>query len=646
MNALSKNVPDAEASSSAWSELNRQWLVAAIAELHQRIDGTTGATHLPHDGFMPALLQCTQAFQLSIFEQELLLLLAGLELDQGLRDAVTALNDGQTSEASYGLAFSLLTDPHWDALSPDAPLRKFHLVEPLGAGHLTQASLHISERMLHFISGVAATEPALLGLARFVVPPTEEDDSQWAQPVASALQQERVVVLAGFETDRAARRDCALAVVRATESAAMWVTAGDLPADPQTLARIATIMEREVRLTGAIPVIDAHGEGREAAIRLALGLECTAIWLGPIEDMSLIRAHGKRVIRVELPKHSAARTGTLLAERWQQAAAPYLRKDAMVLEDLTRAAGQFHLTAAALDDVVAHALSAAPGQRGAEIWAAARGAARQGLDGLAQRIETRVSMDDVVLPSGQKSMLTDIINQLLQRERVYSDWGFGSSHQRGQGLVALFAGESGTGKTFAAEAIANAAELDLYRIDLATLISKYIGETEKNLKRLFDAADASGAVLLFDEADALFGKRSEVKDSHDRYANIEVSYLLQRVEAYRGLAILTSNMKGALDRAFLRRIRFVVNFPFPDQAARADIWRRQFPPQAPMGEVDVEGLARLNLPGGNIRNIAIAAAFKAAATNSLIGQGQLMAAAREEFAKLERTMGGLVDGMQ
>ena len=177
-------------------------------------------------------------------------------------------------------------------------------------------------------------------------------------------------------------------------------------------------------------------------------------------------------------------------------------------------------------------------------------------------------------------MLRDIARQLRHRERVYRDWEFGEKHQLGQGLVALFAGESGTGKTLAAEAIANEVDLDLYRVDLATLVSKYIGETEKNLKRLFDAAETSGAVLLFDEADALFGKRSEVKDSHDRYANIEVAYLLQRVEAYRGLAVLTTNMKSALDRAFLRRIRFVVTFPFPDVAAREQIWRRQFPPRA------------------------------------------------------------------
>ena len=167
---------------------------------------------------------------------------------------------------------------------------------------------------------------------------------------------------------------------------------------------------------------------------------------------------------------------------------------------------------------------------------------------IAQRIETRATFDDVVLPSGQSAMLRDIARQLRQRERVYREWGFGAKHQLGQGLVALFAGESGTGKTLAAEVIASELDLDLYRIDLATVVSKYIGETEKNLQRLFDAAEASGAVLLFDEADALFGKRSEVKDSHDRYANIEVAYLLQRMEAYRGLAMLTTNMKSALDQ--------------------------------------------------------------------------------------------------
>ena len=209
---------------------------------------------------------------------------------------------------------------------------------------------------------------------------------------------------------------------------------------------------------------------------------------------------------------------------------------------------------------------------------------------------------------------------------------------RGLGITALFAGPSGTGKTLAAEVIARELRLDLYRIDLSAVVSKYIGETEKNLRRVFDAAEEGGAVLLFDEADALFGKRSEVKDSHDRYANIEVSYLLQRMEAYRGLAILTTNMKHALDPAFQRRIRFVVQFPFPDPTARAEIWRGAFPSATPVGNLDLAWLASLDVTGGSIRNIAIGAAFLAAEAGEPVGMTHLLAAARSECAKLDRPL--------
>jgi SpoVK/Ycf46/Vps4 family AAA+-type ATPase len=186
--------------------------------------------------------------------------------------------------------------------------------------------------------------------------------------------------------------------------------------------------------------------------------------------------------------------------------------------------------------------------------------------------------------------------------------------------------------------LANELQLDLYHIDLSQVVSKYIGETEKNLGRVFDAAEEGGAILFFDEADALFGKRSEVKDSHDRYANIEVSYLLQRMEAYRGLAILTTNLKSALDPAFLRRIRFVVQFPFPDAAQRADIWRGIFPPMTPTEELDVDQLARLNVAGGSIRNIALNAAFLAMDAGGPVRMADLLHAARTEYAKLERPL--------
>jgi SpoVK/Ycf46/Vps4 family AAA+-type ATPase len=180
--------------------------------------------------------------------------------------------------------------------------------------------------------------------------------------------------------------------------------------------------------------------------------------------------------------------------------------------------------------------------------------------------------------------------------------------------------------------------LDLYRVDLSQVVSKYIGETEKNLRRVFDAAEEGGAILLFDEADALFGKRSEVRDSHDRYANIEISYLLQRMESYHGLAILTTNMKETLDAAFLRRIRFVVEFPFPDAAQRAEIWQRIFPPGTPTQGLDPVKLASLNVAGGNIRNIALYAAFLAAEAGESVRMAHLVRGARVEYGKLDRPL--------
>jgi SpoVK/Ycf46/Vps4 family AAA+-type ATPase len=272
------------------------------------------------------------------------------------------------------------------------------------------------------------------------------------------------------------------------------------------------------------------------------------------------------------------------------------------------------------------------------LWEACRVSARSRLDDLAQRIDPTAEWSDLVLPENQLQTLHEIAAQVHQRAKVYESWGFSSKGTRGLGISALFAGASGTGKTMAAEILAADLRLDLYRIDLSQVVSKYIGETEKNLRRVFDAAEESGAVLLFDEADALFGKRSEVKDSHDRHANIEVSYLLQRMESYRGLAILTTNLKSVLDPAFLRRIRFVVQFPFPDMGQRAQIWRRVFPESTPTENLDVNKLARLNVAGGNIRNIALNAAFLAAHAGESVRMSHLLHAARNEYSKLEKPL--------
>jgi SpoVK/Ycf46/Vps4 family AAA+-type ATPase len=270
-------------------------------------------------------------------------------------------------------------------------------------------------------------------------------------------------------------------------------------------------------------------------------------------------------------------------------------------------------------------------------WQACRARSRSKLDGLAQRIEPAAAWDDLVLPAPQVGLLRQLAMHVRQRATVFDRWGFGAKSSRGKGITALFSGASGTGKTMAAEVLAGELQLDLYRVDLSAVVNKYIGETEKNLRRVFDAAEQDGAVLLFDEADALFGKRSEVKDSHDRYSNIEVSYLLQRMEEYRGLAILTTNMKSALDTAFLRRIRFIVQFPFPDVAQRAEIWRRVFPDGTPTETLEIGKLSRLNVAGGNIRNIAINAAFLAADAGERVCMRHLLHAVHTEYAKLQKT---------
>jgi SpoVK/Ycf46/Vps4 family AAA+-type ATPase len=273
-----------------------------------------------------------------------------------------------------------------------------------------------------------------------------------------------------------------------------------------------------------------------------------------------------------------------------------------------------------------------------KLWSVCRSLARPRLEDLAQRIEPVATWTDLVLPDAQIQILHQLAAQARHRMMVYETWGFAEKGRRGLGISALFAGTSGTGKTLAAEVLARALRVDLYRIDLATVVSKYIGETEKNLKQVFDAAEEGGVLLLFDEADALFGKRGEVKDSVDRYANIEVGYLLQRMESFRGLAILTTNLKSSLDTAFQRRLRFTVDFPFPDAAQREAIWQRIFPVKVPMQGVDAKLLAQLNMTGGNIRNIAVNAAFLAAEAGGPLRMEHLLRATRLEAVKAERPL--------
>jgi SpoVK/Ycf46/Vps4 family AAA+-type ATPase len=306
-------------------------------------------------------------------------------------------------------------------------------------------------------------------------------------------------------------------------------------------------------------------------------------------------------------------------------------------------AAKFRLSVTQIADAaeVARLAAAAAGATipsAAELDLGARQASSTQLAELAARLEPAFGWDDLVVAEHPRQVLRSISAYLRHRDLVLSEWGYEHTVARTQGLKVLFAGESGTGKTMAGQVLARELGLDLFRIDLATVVSKYIGETEKNLDRIFGAAEGSNAILFFDEADALFGKRSEVRDSHDRYANIEVAYLLQKMEAYPGAVILATNFRQNMDDAFLRRLDVVVDFPFPERGDREQIWRLVLPDSAPVADdIDVPFLAeRFKLSGGGIRNCSLTAAFLAADEHSEIGMEHLIRAVALEYGKLGR----------
>lgn len=605
---------------------------------HSIDDGAQNAAPDSESSF--ALPTIVRAFDLSPFERDILLLCAGVELDARIASLVAqARGAADGGGATFGLALAMLNGAHWSALTPSAPLRAWRLIDLNGAG-VTNATLRIDERVLHHLAGVDHVDERLHGLVEIqralstARTPSLVTHEALATSIAERLGRARAAdgrIMHAQITGADANTRLAVAesVGALLQSPVLRMRANDIPQGSVERVALATLLSREAILSHALVTVDTRDDADDHRMAQFLTtLRVPALVLAP---------DARRTLRDQTVSYAIApSTRTERLTMWQQALGP---RAASLNGALSRVTAQFDLDHAAIQSIasslpMSHA-------RAAEIdasvlWDECRLATRPKMEGLAQRIEAIAGWDDLVLPEPQRRVMRTIAAHVRMRHRVYEEWGFAEKSARGLGIAVLFAGASGTGKTMAAEVLARELRLDLYRIDLASVVSKYIGETEKNLKRLFDTAEGGGAILLFDEADALFGKRTEVKDSHDRYANIETSYLLQRMESYRGLAILTTNMRNALDPAFLRRLRFIVNFPFPDAVHRAAIWRGAFPAGVPIHDIDWDRLAQLNVAGGQIRNIALSAAFLAADRDEHVAMRHLADAAHAEYAKVER----------
>jgi len=597
-------------------------------------------------GAPAALDVLTQLFRLSRIERDVLVMALAPELDGSFERLYAYAQDDLTHRfATPQLAAALLeaagNDDRdvRDCFLPDATLRRLRLltVDETTSAPFPSRALRTDERILNFALGVNRMDP---GLASTLTPVTQGPISSadrervgriasWAQAGKPQLFSRAVNLI---DPEHVEPLYLARAACDALGVTLCQLHPADLPAQRSERRERLALIEREAVLLQMAVYVDLDAMRAEDRGDLVQDIDRLRAF---VIARRATRWPGMReTLAVSVGKPNAAEQ----AELWQQA---FGATAAVSSDDVDSLVEQFDLSPGQIWRAASAAAESAtlrsePAPTADDVWRACEQEASPKLDELAKRIAPAYGWDDIVLPPEPFRQLYEIAAQVIHRAKVYRDWGFGEKLARGRGITALFAGPSGTGKTMAAEVLARDLRLDLYRIDLAGVVSKYIGETERNLKRIFAAAERGGAILFFDEADALFGKRSEVKDSHDRYANIEVNYLLQSMEDFRGLAILATNRKSSLDSAFVRRLRFIIDFPFPDAAHRKRIWRSVFPPQADLHGIDFAWLARLEIPGGHIRNIAVAAAFLAASEGAPIGMIHVMRAARREYGKMER----------
>ena len=539
------------------------------------------------DGLFARLVR---AAELSLTEAQVLAVICAVELDPRRQRLVGYLNDDVTQRRltlwSLGQLFGPEVSAHL-AVGPGGSLRRAALLTTPADAPWAATTVAAAPSVIWWLSGDGSLDTELPGGAEVVAGPSGGV--------------ELLVTAAG--PDRIRRLQ---AVVIALRGSSFLVTA--VPSSPEqwdavirqaTLAGLGVVIEAEDTLSPDARDRIERADHLAWALVSARELPLTALPRRPWRDV---------------PVAPGAATTDEWAASFGLAEGDQYRLTADQLQYVTRAATAL----------------------GGDIPAAVRRLAAGHIDANAARLRPTRTWDDIVLDAERMSQLREVAVRCRHRETVFGQWGFSS--QPSTGVAALFAGPSGTGKTLAAEVIAGELGVDLYKIDLANIVSKYIGETEKNLGRVFDAAEASNVTLFFDEADALLGKRSEVSDAHDRYANIEVAYLLQRLERYEGLVVMATNLAKNIDSAFLRRLHVVIEFPMPGPAERRQIWNRCLPSAAPRGaDLDIDFLAeQFEVSGGTIRNAVLAAAFLAAEAGSSISMSTAVIAVRRELQKMGR----------
>jgi len=640
-----------------------------------RVDGAETEDALDSDGFkgMSQLAWLAGAYDLSPFDLDALLIALAPELDLRYERLYAYLQDDVTRRRpSVDLALNLLC-PSADAkiekrarFAPESPLIRHGLVHLLPDQNQTQPPLlahylKADEQIVRWLLCERSLDERLVSFSEFISP----DVSLSELPLDGAVKRTLSSFAALTRTDRrpitlyfhgplgAGCRRIAEALAR---ELGLPLLAADLPraanAAQTDFEQRLMLLRREARLRNAVLFLDdvdaLRGEDRALQRRALLeSLSQTPVitilngrqpW-GTFGHRGANGPLGVVTLPIAFPDFEQRRS------YWRM----NLSAEGVQLGDgeLDALSGRFRLTPSQIADAVATTRNGAGWTDAstedwfAKLLGAARAQSSKDLASLAWKIEPRYAWHDIVLPSDSLAQLREICLRVANSHQVLDAWGFGRKLSLGKGVNALFTGPSGAGKTMAAEIVAGELGLDLYKIDLSGVVSKYIGETEKNLDRIFTTAENANAILFFDEADALFGKRSEVRDSHDRYANIETAYLLQKMEQYEGIAILATNLRQNMDEAFTRRLQFIVEFPFPDEEHRRRIWQTLFPPEAPREEeIDFAFLAKqFKLAGGNIKNIVMGAAFLAAADGGRIGMEQLIKATSRECRKMGRVLG-------